>query len=459
MFVTKTAEQSKTQRQRGVVLTPAGLYKLQIAIQALEASEISNSRLTLEKLSERINISSKTLGRLWSLNSGVDQKTLKLCFNALDLELHESDYTRLSKQTQGNHPTKGNQPSFPNLSYPDGPIGLDSPFYIERPPVEALAYQEIVQPGSIIQIRSPKGMGKGSLVLRLLAFCQLQKYRTATLDFCQFDTSCLANFNRFLRCFCFSAAKSLEIEPQLNQHWHEDLGGKLSCSFYFKNYLLKQIEQPIVLVLNDVDHIFEYSDISKQFFLLLRSWYEESRQSSILQKLRIVLVQSTEGRSASNINPSLFDVGMPLRLPELTHAQVQDLAQRYGLNWSPIEVNQLMQLLGGHPLLIQIAFYHICCKGLPLEQLLQQAIDQEEIFKAHLSQLWLTLHRHSDLVEALKSIVNAERGVALSPIQAHFLESQGLICYEGTAARLRCQLYQGYFKQQFQSSQRERVSV
>lgn len=491
MTVNSTKLQLRTKRQRGVILTPKGLQRFQSAIHELEASQVDGSRLTLEKLSEHINVSTKTLSRLLSSNLGVDQKTLKLCFSALNLELYASDYTFLNQQTGVNQQTEAEgglfstfassdddmgfrhsdaaaaqwfsqkqQPlSALNVSYPDGPLGLDSPLYIERSPIEALAYQEITQPGCIIRIRAPKGMGKSSLVLRLLAFAKEQQYHIAALDCRQLDSSCLTNFNKFLRCFCRSVAQALGIEPQLDYYWDEEVGGKLSCSFYLKTYLLKQIDRPVVLVLNDVDRLFEYPQVAGHFFPLLRSWYEEARHNAILQKLRLVIVYSTQDYSVLDINRSPFNVGLPLRLPELTHSQVHDLAKRYGLDWGMAEVNQLMVFLGGHPLLTQIAFYHICCQEISLEQLLQQAIARGGIFQAHLWQLWVTLQKNPDLVNALESVVKAEKGISLNPIQAYQLESQGLIAYEGTQVKVRCELYRAYFKQQLQLSERMIVAV
>jgi hypothetical protein len=49
-----------------------------------------------------------------------------------------------------------------------GEVPLDSPFYVERPPIERLCYETIVQPGALIRIKAPKQMGKTSLMLRIL---------------------------------------------------------------------------------------------------------------------------------------------------------------------------------------------------------------------------------------------------------------------------------------------------
>jgi len=47
------------------------------------------------------------------------------------------------------------------------------------------------------------------------------------------------------------------------------LGNKRCCSRYFKNYLLTEIKEPIVLGLDEVDRIFQ-EKIATDFFGLLR---------------------------------------------------------------------------------------------------------------------------------------------------------------------------------------------
>ena len=347
---------------------------------------------------------------------------------------------------------------------------LDSPFYIERPPLEALAYREVTQPGCVIRIRAPKQMGKSSLMLRLLSYAETQDYYTVNLDCNQIDSTCLSNLDKFLRGFCLHVARELGVDPDLDDYWYENFSSKLNCSFYFKHYLLEVIDCPIVLVFNEVDRLFEYPQVSQEFFPLLRSWYEEARRDVNLQKLRLVVVYSTQDYVALDINHSPFNIGLPLHLPEFTQPQVEDLAKRHGLNWSSgEEVAALMGLVGGHPFLIRIALYYICTQGMSLNQLLQDAIAPSAgyananggIFHNHLWRHWITLQKNPDLAAAMATIVNTEQSVCLDPIQAYKLESQGLIRYEGDVWRQpsprlrikpRCELYRTYFKQQLSAN-------
>lgn len=500
------AKQPKVKRRRGVVLTYVGLKRLRAAIAAVEVAENNGERFTLEELSDRIRVSTKTLSRLWSLNSGLDRKTLHLCFSSFNLDLQPSDYivvgdlaepeagvnqpdslsatqspeaeSRQVPETSpsspgsatvssfgssvGTSPTAAQSPLLSGaLPYPDGPVPLDSLFYVDRPPIEALAYQEISQPGCVIRIRAPRGMGKTSLTLRLLTVAEAQRYRTVTLDCNQFDSELLDDLNKFLRSFCLRLAQALRIPPNLDDYWDADIGSKLSCSFYLKTYLLKQLDTPLVLVLNEIDCFFEHAAFAQDFFPLLRSWYEESRRDPELQKLRLVVVYSTEEYVTLDINRSPFNIGLPLRLPEFTAAQVLDLAQRHGLPWGMDEVEQLIDLIGGHPALVRAALYHICTYGLTLPQLMQGAIATGGIFRPHLWRHWVILQQHPEMLAALRTVVltEQEQSVMLDPIQAYRLESWGLICYEGDSRSdpcgnrvlSRCRLYHQYFRQQFLS--------
>jgi len=497
-----TAKQSKMKRRRGVVLTHTGLKRLQTAIAAVEMEENNGERFTLEELGDRIRVSTKTLSRLWSRNSGLDRRTLHLCFSSFNLDLQPGDYVVVGDlaepQTTVNEPNRLSatplprpetrpvpqiSPIFPHTSpvsrpdtslaaaqaplpslglpYPDGPVPLDSPFYVDRPPIEALAYQELSQPGCVIRIRAPRGMGKTSLTLRLLTVAEAQGYRTVTLDCNQFDSALLNDLNKFLRSFCLRLAQALHIPPNLEDYWDEDIGSKLSCSFYLKTYLLKQLDVPVVLVLNEVDRFFEQTAFAQDFFPLLRSWYEESRRDAELQKLRLVAVYSTEEYVALDIHQSPFNIGLPLRLPEFTAEQVLDLAQRHGLSWGMEDVEQLIDLIGGQPALVRVALYHICIYGLTLPQLVQGAIATGGIFRPYLWRHWVTIQQYPDLLAALRAVVLAEpdQRVLLDPLHAYRLESWGLLRYEGdlrsdpSGSRVLscCRLYRHYFRQQFLS--------
>ncbi|MUG99069.1 hypothetical protein F7734_44975 [Scytonema sp. UIC 10036] len=86
-------DKNKSLRKRGVVLTGVGLKRLQSAILEEERQKRGGKRFTQVELSDRIGISTSSLSRLWSLTSRIDPRTMRICFSAFDLVLHEDDYT------------------------------------------------------------------------------------------------------------------------------------------------------------------------------------------------------------------------------------------------------------------------------------------------------------------------------------------------------------------------------
>ncbi|WP_249103669.1 AAA-like domain-containing protein [Argonema galeatum] len=154
-------------------------------------------------------------------------------------------------------------PAVEDIDLPGSPISLNSRFYIDRPPCEALAYRELCNPGSLIRIRAPRKMGKSALMLRLLNQAATFGYRTVTIDFQQADTTIFESSDKFLRWLCLNVARQLKLAPNLNDYWDEDMGSKVSCTIYFEGYLLEQIRTPLVLVFNEVNLLFEYPHITQ----------------------------------------------------------------------------------------------------------------------------------------------------------------------------------------------------
>ncbi len=132
------------------------------------------------------------------------------------------------------------------LAFPGGPVPLDSPFYVHRPPIEDLAYNELGKPGSVIRIRAPRKMGKSSLSYRIIDRAQAQGYRSAIIDFKQADESVFVSLNKFLRWFCAYLTRQLKLQPMLDDFWDEDMGSKVSCTIYLEGYLLEEIDSPIL---------------------------------------------------------------------------------------------------------------------------------------------------------------------------------------------------------------------
>ncbi len=335
------------------------------------------------------------------------------------------------------------------IEFPSGSVPLDSPLYINRPPVEELAYSEITHPGCLSRIKAPRLMGKSSLLNRILARAKAIGYKTVYLDFREADNAIFASVDKFLRWFCANVGRQLNLNSMLDEYWDEDMGSKVSCKIYFEGYLLKQIDSPIVLALNEVNRVFEHPHIAQDFLPMLRSWHEQAQAVEIWQKLRVVVVHSTEVYVPLKINQSPFNVGLSIGLPLFNSEQVQDLAQRHGLDWTDgSETQQLMAMVGGHPYLVSVALYYLSREKMTLEELLQAAPTPTGIYSHHLRGYLVMLRDEPQLASALQQVVTADESVRLEAIAAYKLESMGLVQLDGNQARPSCQLYRLYFREQ-----------
>ncbi|BAZ50697.1 hypothetical protein NIES4103_33140 [Nostoc sp. NIES-4103] len=320
--------------------------------------------------------------------------------------------------------------------------------YVERFPMEMLCYESLLQPGSLIRIKAPKLMGKTSLMERVLVKLAKQGYRTISLSLEMADRKThFTNLNKFLRWFCLNLSRELNLPNQLNKYWDEEgMGAKVSCTTYLEEYLLADNDSPLVLYLDDVDALFPYPEVYEDFFGLLRSWYEKARSRKNWKKLRLAIAHATDVYIRLNINQSPFNVGLPIELPELTREQVQTFAQQYGLATDASVIDPLMQLVGGHPYLLQQAFSHL--KSYPdvtLEQLLAQAPTDAGIYSHHLREYWLSLQQEPKLMAAFQTVASSRKPVRLETILAYQLQSIGLVKLSGNQVEPRCQLYRSYF--------------
>ncbi|PSF32265.1 serine/threonine protein kinase [Aphanothece hegewaldii CCALA 016] len=444
-------QQDKQRRKRGVILTIQGLEKL---LQAKTQSEIEDnlgSRYTLEALSEKTGLAVDTLMKVLACEEKVDKQTLKTCFRAFKLILDSKDYFFPEQPLEYKQMFSVGYAQQPEPEFPEGQISLDSPFYIERSTIEADCYKAIAQPGSLIRIKAPKRMGKSSLMMRILNDSAQKGYRTVSLNLQLAEKSVLQNLDTFLQWFCAYISAEMQLSIRLNEYWDDLCGSNISCKLYFEQYLLANTEQPIVIGLDEIDCLFLYPELADNFFALLRVWHEEAKNKVIWQKLRLVLVHSTEVYLPLNLNQSPFNVGLPIALPEFTLAQVQDLANRYQLFWSNYECEKLMQLVGGNPYLIHLAIYHIYCEQTNLEELFTIPFHSDHfIYKEHLQRQLCSLKRTSpDLLKTYAKVILAAQPIELDIIQAFKLQSLGLVRLHNTKVLQSCQLYAQYFREYF----------
>jgi hypothetical protein len=434
---------------------------------------LPRGRYTLESLSEETGLTTTTLSKIFTGSAGVDKRTLKCCFDAFNLNLSMEDYQYLNSKQDNlaemsllqsaenfsnlevmfgdytNSPQSNKMAKSPSPpTVPGGQMPLDSVFYVDRPILESPCYEAVSQPGIVVNIRAPKQMGKTSLMNRILAYSKSLGYKTVSLNLQMADKEILQNLEHFLKWFCARVSKQLGLPNQTANFWDNSLGSKSNATDYFNDIILANIEHPLVIGIDEVTQLFAYPDIAGEFLELLRVWSERAKSVADMNfwsKLRLVTVHSTEILMPSAINPSLLNTGLVIELPDFTTTQVQDLANRWGLEITQPQIQQLITILGGHPYRLQWAFYCLQRQTITLNELLENSETAVAIYAEHLQQQWCNLRQYSELWTVFTQIVTQSTPVDCTPEQGFQLQKMGLVDLKGNQASPSCELFRAYY--------------
>ncbi len=403
--------------------------------------------LTYEKMAEQLDYSSRYIAgdvapTLWT----------KLA-RASGEEVNKSKLREVLKRLLERKPAQETSLGSKSLSYkpyPGGPVTLKSPFYIQRSEVESHCCQVVLHPGTLIRIRGAKGVGKTSLVNRILQQAEAHQHQTTYID-CQWSSQALLNdLDRLLRWLCLQVGRQLSLDNRLADYWDSELLTSIdNCSQYFEDYLLPSLDQPLVLGIDSVEQIFPYPHVAGDVLRMLRSWHERSKSSPVWEKLRLVITHATEDYVSLDINHSpLTNVGEPIALDLFAVEQVQELANRYELLWQRSEIETLQQRVGGHPYLVHLAIYKAAVEQMSLRTILETSDQETGIYFKHLLRLREELLQSQDLTAAYIEVTNTPTGIELNSLQIYHLQSLGLVELTDNLVFPSCSLYLEYFQRE-----------
>ena len=332
------------------------------------------------------------------------------------------------------------------LEEPEGQVPLNSSLYINRGSLESTCYQKILEPGAFIRITAPRKMGKTSLMARILQYGTAQFYHTVHLDLNQVESQLFTSTDKFTRWFCTNIIYQLNLESDLDHYWDEELGALVSCTIAFQECILKKLDSPLILAVDEINQLFEYPKLTRDFLSLLRYWYEKSKDIKTWQNLRLIIVNSTNIYVYLKSNCSPFNIGCVIELPNFNDQEIINLIQCHKIKLTDLEIKKLIKLTGGFPYLVRLALYQIRRQNLSLDSLFSNATTNTGIYAKHLQeQLW-QLKQNPYLFIAFLKVITATAPIQLDTEMAFKLKSLGLVHLQDNQARVSCDLYQEYFK-------------
>lgn len=331
--------------------------------------------------------------------------------------------------------------------YPDHQI------YVERPPCEEIFYNEITQIGALVRVKAPQKFGKTQLVNRIINQVKANfLYSYTFVNFGAWPLSSFTNEDRFFKKLFREINKKLKLNLDVNNIWQSfdiDIDSSEKFSDCIQDHLLKNIDKPHILILEQFEIIFQECEFYSNICNLLRSFSEESSRDKDFEKLRLVIIQSTDIDGKLDRYTSPFtNVEKLIELPDFESSQIEDLIRFKHLNWRDDHIQNFTQLLGGHPYLVCQGIKKIAEMEITLEHFFEIAHTESSPYINHLRKYLKIIKNNSYLEREFMKIINASESITIGEknnILVRKLYGMGLIRIQKDYASVRCDLYRKYF--------------
>lgn len=328
------------------------------------------------------------------------------------------------------------------IERPYGTMNPKSSLYIERTADnDCWQYLADGQPVTLF-IQAPRQTGKSSLMYRMIdrAKDELQK-RFVFIDFQEFPKRDFASMDEqeFLIGICLMMGRALGVQDAIDQYWYGREASTVKCGLYLADHIIPSVGEPFILAMDEVNRLLP-SPFRDNFFGMLRAWHNKRAYDEPFKKIDIFLSSSIEPiLLIENEDQSPFNVADSILLQDFTHAEVAELNRRH---YSPLDdgqVEELVDLIAGHPFLTRVALYQLAIGKLSVTSLFTQAASHSGPFGDHLQYYANRIVNEPALNQALRQVLR--EGIWVEERAFHQLRGLGLIKRMGKQVVPRNKLY------------------
>jgi len=265
------------------------------------------------------------------------------------------------------------------------------------------------------------------------------------LDFQLFEKQVFENSDTFYYQFCAWITHTLKLEDIVDDYWDMEMSDSERCTLFLEQHLLKSIDNPILIAMDDIDALFN-TPVESDFFLTLRNWHNQRKEGTIWKNLDLAMTTSEDPlQQFEKLSQTPFNVGVLIEFTDFNQEQVNDLNRRHRFPFAEHQEQQLMDLISGHPYLLRKAMYLVTTNQIVVSQLFRLAVDDEGPFGDHLQYNLYRIQNSVKLIHGFRQIIDAQTCNDEQVISQ--LHAIGLVKREADKVIPRCELYYQYFRE------------
>lgn len=259
------------------------------------------------------------------------------------------------RQDQQEQLTNGSAP-MTSIYRVGGSLPVDAPTYVERSADRELF--DRLKRGECCYVFNSRQMGKSSLRVRTIQKLEQAGVACGTIDPQTIGTQ--LDQDQWYASVISSLVESFGLEDRFDlDSWWESkalLAPVKRLRDFLLQVLLVEIEQPIVIFVEEIDSLLNLRFAADDFFLLIRSIYDQRSEVPSYNRLSFALVGVTTPRDLiKGHNHSAFNIGVAIEMSGFQETEVEPLA--LGLQGKVAEpeavIREVLRWTGGQPFLTQ----------------------------------------------------------------------------------------------------------
>ncbi|MDJ0752792.1 MAG: AAA-like domain-containing protein [Ardenticatenaceae bacterium] len=340
-----------------------------------------------------------------------------------------------------------------------GTVQPDAGVYITRRADEDLL--NACREGQYAYVLTARQLGKSSLMVRTAGRLEEEGIQSVVIDLNELGVQ--TTVQEWYLGLMFRITSRLRLKVNLLQWWreHEDVGVTQRLSLFFQEIVLRDIDAPVVIFIDEIDTTLSL-DFTDDFFAAIRYLFNARSTEPGLQRLSFVLIGvATPSDLINDSKRTPFNIGRRIDLTDFSREESQPLA--VGLPGDAARQASLMDKVidwtNGHPYLTQ----RLCAElGAPREngsagsvnEVVQNIFLGDNAYKDNNLQFvrdMLTkrapIHQERELLTTYQQIRLGRRRVrddAHSAVKSH-LKLSGVVKRAGDDLQVRNKIYARVF--------------